>query len=284
MMKELFQKLIEALNEFWEKQGCVLLQPYDLEVGAGTFHVATFFKSLDKNEWQCAYVQPSRRPADGRYGDNPLRVQFYYQYQVLLKPAPADIQERYLKSLEFLGFNLKEYDLRFVEDDWESPTLGAWGVGWEVWLDSLEITQFTYFQQIGGIDLPEIAVELTYGLERLAMYLQDVEHMFDLKWSKDVSYEVFHRSREKEFSKYNFEIADISMYRNLFANYEREADRLLEEALLFPAYECVLKLSHIFNILDARGALSVMERQNIIARIRKRANACAKLYLKNYVS
>jgi glycyl-tRNA synthetase alpha chain len=282
-MKRLnFQEIIEKLNNFWESQVCSILQPYDIEVGAGTFHIATFFKSLDKKEWRCAYVQPSRRPTDGRYGDNPLRLEFYYQYQVILKPAPADIQEIYLKSLEAIGFDLKEYDLRFVEDDWESPTLGAWGLGWEVWLDSLEVTQFTYFQQVGGVDLEQIPVELTYGLERLAMYLQGVEHIFDIKWSPNLKYEELHRIREEDFCKYNFEVANIDNYKQLFNIYEKEIGRLLENTLFLPAYECVLKLSHIFNILDARGAISVLERQSYITRIRRKANSCAKLYLEKY--
>lgn len=274
-----FQGIIEKLNSFWKKQGCVILQPYDIEVGAGTFHIATFFKCLDDEPWRCAYVQPSRRPADGRYGDNPLRAGFYYQYQVILKPAPPDVRRIYLDSLEAIGFNLEDYDLRFVEDDWESPTLGAWGLGWEVWLDSLEVTQFTYFQQVGGIDLPLISVEITYGLERLAMYLQGVSSIPEIKWDRDLKYGELHRVREVSFGEYNFELADIDMHKRVFSEYESEADRLLERRLWLPAYEYVLKLSHLFNVLDARGALSVTERQNYINRIRVRARRCAELYL-----
>ena len=278
--KPTFEEIIERLNFFWKKQGCLILEPYDMEVGAGTFHSATFFKSLDAEPWKCAYVQPSRRPVDGRYGDNPLRAASYYQYQVILKPASSDVRDLYLKSLEAIGFKLKDYDLRFVEDDWESPTLGAWGVGWEVWLDSLEVTQFTYFQQVGGIDLSLIPVEITYGLERLAMYLQDVASISDLEWSHNVKYGELHNQREQNFCRYNFELADIAMHKDLFSSFEKESERLINLGLWLPAYEFVLKLSHTFNILDARAAISVTERQNYINRIRARAKSCAELYIK----
>ena len=274
-----FQEIISKLNSFWKKQNCVILQPYDMEVEAGTFHIATFFKSLDDKPWRCAYVQPSRRPADSRFGDNPLRAGFYYQYQVILKPSPDNVRELYLKSLTAIGFDLKDYDLRFVEDDWESPTLGAWGLGWEVWLDSLEVTQFTYFQQVGGMNLKLIPAEITYGLERLAMYLQNVEHIAEIKWSQDLTYGELHDIREKSFGEYNLEVADIDVYLTQFQQYQQEADRLLTMRLWLPAYEMVLKLSHIFNILDARGAISVIERQNYIATIRNRAKKCAQIYL-----
>lgn len=275
-----FQDIIKKLNDFWAKQGCAILQPYDIEVGAGTFHTETFFGSLGVNPKNTAYVQASRRPADGRYADNPLRTQFYFQYQVILKPAPPDIQEIYLKSLEMLGLKYKNHDLRFINDDWESPTLGAWGLGWEVWLDSLEITQFTYMQQTGGIDLEIIPVEITYGLERICMLTQKISSLFDIKWNKHLTYGDLFLEREKECSRYNFEEADTKMYARLFPEYETEAARLLEKELLIPAYELVLKMSHIFNLLDARGAVSVMERANFIGRIRTLAKRSAVLYMK----
>ena len=274
-----FEEIIAKLNSFWSKRGCSIIQPYDMEVGAGTFHPATFFSSLGKDPKKFGYVQGSRRPTDGRYGDNPLRAGSYYQYQVILKPAPEDVKELYLKSLKAIGFNLDNHDLRFVEDDWESPTLGAWGLGWEVWLDSLEVTQFTYFQQIGGFDLDDVTVEITYGLERLAMYLQDTLEISELSWSRGVKYGDLHSEREKELCSYNFKLADIESYKKIYSLFEKEADRLIKAELLYPAYEMVLKLSHSFNILDARGALSVTERQNYIASIRKRAKGCARLYL-----
>ncbi len=274
-----FEEIIDRLNSFWRSQGCCVLQPFDNEVGAGTFHPATFFNSLGKKKFNCSYVQPSRRPADGRYGDNPLRAGYYYQYQVLLKPAPDNVRELYLKSLKSIGFNINEYDIRFVEDDWESPTLGAWGLGWEVWMDSLEVTQFTYFQHVGGIELSVIPVEITYGLERLGMYLQNVFSISELAWNDKLKYGELHDVREKSFGKYNFEIADVNLYKELFISFEKEANRLLELKLWLPAYECVLKLSHSFNILDARGALSVTERQNYIARIRAKAKSCAEVYI-----
>jgi glycyl-tRNA synthetase alpha chain len=275
-----FEDIIAGLNSFWSKQSCSILQPYDIEVGAGTFHPGTFFSSLAKDPKRFAYVQGSRRPTDGRYGDNPLRAGSYYQYQVILKPSPDNVKELYLKSLKKIGFNLDNYDIRFVEDDWESPTLGAWGLGWEVWLDSLEVTQFTYFQQVGGFDLSDVTVEITYGLERLAMFLQDNLEISELIWSSGVKYGELHSERERELCDYNFKVADIKSYREIYSLYEKESDRLIKKELLYPAYEIVLKLSHIFNILDARGALSVTERQNYIASIRKRAKGCAKLYLK----
>jgi len=274
-----FVDIIKKLNNFWEKQGCSLLQPYDMEVGAGTFHPATFLGSLGKSGKKVAYVQPTRRPTDGRYADNPLRTQFYYQYQVLLKPGPSNVQELYIKSLKALGIKTQNHDIRFVEDDWESPTLGASGLGWEVWLDSLEITQFTYFQQIGGIDLEITPVEITYGLERICMFLQNVNNLYDLKWDNNTSYCELHKVREIENCKYNFEYADIKLYLELFDRFEKEATRLLELKLLYPAYEYLLKTSHVFNMLDARKAISVDERMNYIARVRKLAKGCAGLYL-----
>ncbi|MFH0732011.1 MAG: glycine--tRNA ligase subunit alpha [Candidatus Omnitrophota bacterium] len=273
-----FQDLISKLDEFWKKQGCVIAQPQDIEVGAGTFHPMTFFKSLDDKPWKVAFVQPSRRPTDGRYADNPLRMQRYYQYQVIIKPNPKGIQDLYLSSLEFLGIKRKEHDIRFVEDDWESPTLGASGLGWEVWLDSLEITQYTYFQQMGSIPLKVIPCELTYGLERICMFLQGVDDVFKIKWNKDTTYADMHRQGEKEGSEYNFHKTDPAMLLKLFDMYEAESSRLLKENLLLPAYENMLKTSHVFNLLDARGAISVNERAAYIARVRKLAIGCAKAY------
>jgi glycyl-tRNA synthetase alpha chain len=274
-----FQEVITALNKFWMQQGCVLQQPYDIEVGAGTFSPATFLRVLDKKDWRVAYVQPSRRPTDGRYGENPNRLQHYYQYQVILKPSPRQVQDIYLQSLQALGIDPREHDIRFVEDDWESPTLGAWGLGWEVWLDGMEITQFTYFQQVGGIDLHPISVELTYGLERISMYLQGIDNLFELQWNDKVKYQDIHFQTEVEFCKYNFEQADVSMLFKLFDMYETEAKRLLEMGLILPAYDYCLKCSHSFNLLDARGALSVTERTRFIARVRTLARGCAKGYL-----
>ncbi|MDD5614320.1 MAG: glycine--tRNA ligase subunit alpha [Candidatus Omnitrophica bacterium] len=274
-----FEDIIDSLNSFWRSQGCCVLQSCDLEVGAGTFHAATFFKSLDNSDSRVCYVQPCRRPTDGRFGQNPLRAGFYYQYQVVLKPSPENVKQLYLNSLKQIGFNLKNFDLRFVEDDWESPTLGAWGLGWEVWLDSLEVTQFTYFQQIGGVDLKDTPVEITYGLERLAMYLQNVSSISDIKWNKNACYGDIHDLKEKEFCSYNFEFAGTDVYKDLFLKYEGESGMLLNNKLVYPAYEMVLKMSHAFNVLDARGALSVTERQNYISRIRKKAKESAELYL-----
>lgn len=276
-----FQDVIMALESYWARQGCLIAQPYDMEVGAGTFHPLTFFRSLDKKPWKVAYVQPSRRPTDGRYGENPLRAQHYYQYQVITKPTPDDIQALYLKSLESLGINLKKHDLRFVEDDWESPTLGASGLGWEVWLDSLEVTQFTYFQQVGGIELDLIPCEITYGLERITMFIQGEYDLYKLKWNEQFSYGDIHKSDEAQCSKYNFEASDSKMYIELFSDYEKEAKRLLELKLLIPAYEFTLKASHAFNMLDARGAISTTERPSYIARVRALAKSCALLYLEN---
>ncbi len=273
-----FQELISELNEYWEAKGCLLLQPYDVEVGAGTFHPATFLRTLTPDPWRVAYVQPSRRPTDGRYGENPNRLQHYYQYQVIIQPAPPDVQDLYLGSLRAFGIDPLAHDIRFVEDDWESPTLGAWGLGWEVWLDGMEITQFTYFQQVGGIDCEPVAAEITYGLERIAMYLQGVDNVYDLKWNDEVTYGEVHLEDEKEFSRYNFEEADIKSLETLFGIYEREAESLLEKGLVLPAYDMCLKCSHTFNLLDARGALSVQERTNMIARVRKIARGCASGY------
>ena len=276
-----FQDVISALNNFWGKKGCVLAQPYDLEVGAGTFHPATLLKSLGPEPWNVAYVQPSRRPTDGRYGENPNRLQHYYQYQVILKPSPEYPQELYLESMKVLGVDPLEHDIRFVEDDWESPTLGASGLGWEVWLDGMEITQFTYFQQAGSIELSPISVELTYGLERIAMYLQGVDNVYDLKWNDRVRYGDIHHQQEVEQSTYNFEVADVDALFDFFNKYETEAKRILEERnLVLPAYEYTLKCSHTFNLLDARGAISVTERTGYIARIRNLARLCAEGYLK----
>jgi len=274
-----FQDLIQKLNHYWSKQGCLIVQPYDVESGAGTFSPHTFLRALGKTPWKAAYVAPSRRPADGRYGQNPLRTQHYYQYQVILKPSPKEVQELYLASLEVVGIRVKEHDIRFVEDDWESPTLGAWGLGWEVWLDSLEITQFTYFQQCGGIDLESIPCEITYGLERIAMFLQGKHSMFDIVWNRGVRYGDVHLEDEREFSKYNFEDADVGMWLSHFNDFEKEAKRLLAQGLVLPAYDFCLKASHAFNILDARGAVSVTERPRYIGRVRALARGCAEGYV-----
>ena len=277
-----FQQAILRLQTYWNEQGCALLQPYDLEVGAGTFHTATFLRSIGPEPWRAAYVQPSRRPRDGRYGDNPNRLQHYYQYQVVLKPSPADILQRYLGSLEALGIDLQHNDVRFVEDDWESPTLGAWGLGWEVWLNGMEVTQFTYFQEVGSLRCEPITGEITYGLERLAMYLQGVESVYDLVWTHGpegvVTYrDVFHQN-EVEQSTYNFEQSNTAMLFRHFDEYESEARRLIECALALPAYEMVMKCSHTFNLLDARGAISVTERAGYIGRVRGLARSIAQAY------
>ncbi|MEJ2691585.1 MAG: glycine--tRNA ligase subunit alpha [Candidatus Thiodiazotropha sp.] len=277
-----FQQLIFVLQDFWARQGCVILQPYDIEMGAGTFHTATFLRSIGPEPWNAGYVQPSRRPTDGRYGENPNRLQHYYQYQVVMKPSPKDIQQRYLASLEELGLDLKLHDIRFVEDNWESPTLGAWGLGWEVWLNGMEVTQFTYFQQVGGLDCRPVTGEITYGLERIAMYLQGVESVFDLVWTEGpqgpVTYgDVFHQN-EVEQSAYNFEHADVPFLFKLFDQCEKESNRLIELGLPLPAYEQVLKASHTFNLLDARHAISVTERQRYILRVRALSRAVAKAY------
>ncbi|MBI4003884.1 MAG: glycine--tRNA ligase subunit alpha [Candidatus Omnitrophica bacterium] len=274
-----FQRLIRTLDTFWEQQGCLIVQPYDVEMGAGTFHPATFFGALGPQPWRAAYVQPSRRPADGRYGENPLRMQRYYQYQVILKPTPDDVQSRYLESLRACTLKLDDHDVRFVQDDWESPTLGAWGLGWEVWLDTLEVTQFTYFQQVGGLDLEHISCEITYGLERIAMFIQETEDVYRLAWGPKARYGDLHLAAEREGSTYNFHHADIAFHQQLFASHEREAKRLLDEQLLMPAYEHLLKCSHTFNLLDARGAVSQSDRPRLILRIRALAKRCAELYL-----
>ncbi|MFW5451728.1 MAG: glycine--tRNA ligase subunit alpha [Methylophagaceae bacterium] len=277
-----FQDLILRLQQYWAEQGCVLLQPYDMEVGAGTFHPATFLRAIGPEPWSAAYVQPSRRPTDGRYGENPNRLQHYYQFQVVLKPSPINIQELYLDSLKMLGLDTSIHDVRFVEDNWESPTLGAWGLGWEVWLNGMEVTQFTYFQQIGGLECSPITGEITYGLERIAMYLQGVSSVYDLIWSDGpmgkVTYgDVFHQN-EVEMSEYNFDHADVDSLFVNFDTYERESARMIEAGLPLPAYELVLKASHTFNLLDARKAISVTERQRFILRVRTLARAVAKAY------
>jgi len=273
-----FSDLLLKLQTFWKEQGCLIVQPYDIPAGAGTFHPATLLRSLDSKPWSVAYVAPSRRPTDGRYGENPNRLGSYYQFQVIIKPSPDNIQELYLKSLEYLGLNLKEHDIRFVEDNWESPTLGAWGLGWEVWLDGMEVTQFTYFQQVGGIACDPVAVEITYGTERLAMYLQDVENVFDIEWSQGVSYADVHLEGEYEFSKYHFEVADTQRLLTLFEEAQRESKRCLEALLPLPAYDWTMLSSHMFNVLDARKAISATERQNYILKIRELAKGCAELY------
>ncbi len=274
-----FQELIMALEKFWANYGCVIQQPYDLEVGAGTFNPATLLRVLGPEPWSVAYVEPSRRPTDGRYGENPNRLGHYYQYQVIIKPSPIDIQDIYLGSLNALGVDPLDHDIRFVEDDWESPTVGASGLGWEVWLDGMEITQFTYFQQAGSIRLDPISVEITYGLERIAMYLQDKENVFDLMWNDQLTYGDVHKKGEWELSVYNFETADVDMLVKMFGMQERESIKLSEKGLVLPAYDYCLKCSHTFNILDARGAISVTERTHYIDRIRNLARLAAKNYL-----
>ncbi len=273
------QDLILKLQTFWAEKGCVIHQPYDIEVGAGTFNPATFFRVLGPEHWKTAYVEPSRRPADGRYGENPNRLQHYYQFQVILKPSPPNTQELYLESLSAINIDLLKHDIRFVEDDWESPTLGAWGLGWEVWLDGMEVTQFTYFQQVGGIELKPVSVELTYGVERIAMYLQEIDNVYDLKWTEGITYGDIHHETEVQFSKYNFDIADTNLHFSLFDKYEAEGLSLLKEGLVLPAYDYCLKCSHSFNMLDARGAISVTERTAYIARVRKLSRRCAEGYL-----
>jgi len=274
-----FQELMIKLQDFWARQGCLIWQPYDVEKGAGTMNPATFLRSLGPEPWKVAYVEPSRRPADGRYGENPNRLYQHHQYQVILKPAPADVQDIYLESLSFIGIDRREHDIRFVEDDWESPTLGAWGLGWEVWLDGMEITQFTYFQQVGGFDLDAVPVELTYGLERIAMYIQKCDNVYDLQWAPGISYGSVFQKAEQEHSRYSFEEADTSLILELFALYEKEAKRVVEKGLVLPAYDYVLKCSHAFNVLDARGAISVTERTGYIGRIRELARRCGRSYL-----
>jgi len=273
------QTLMIKFQDYWASRGCLIWQPYDVEKGAGTMNPATFLKSLGPEPWSVAYVEPSRRPADGRYGENPNRLYQHLQYQVIIKPTPADIQQQYLDSLAYLGLDPLEHDIRFVEDNWEAPTLGAWGLGWEVWLDGMEITQFTYFQQVGGYDVEEVPVELTYGLERIAMYLQDRDNVFDLIWTGNITYGEVYKRVEWEQSSYSFDYADRELLFKLFGLYETEAKRLLELNLVYPAYDYILKCSHTFNNLDARGAISVTERAAYIGRVRTLARLCAECYL-----
>jgi glycyl-tRNA synthetase alpha chain len=279
MSRVTFQALILKLQNFWAERGCMIEQPLDIEVGAGTMHPATFLRVLGPEPWNVAYVQPSRRPADGRYGDNPFRLGKHYQFQVVLKPSPIDVQELYLDSLRAIGLDLTRHDIRFEEDNWESPTLGAWGVGWQILLDGMEVTQFTYFQQAGGIDLAPVAAELTYGLERLTMFLARQASVFDIEWGAGFGYGAVRKQDEYEFSKYYFELADIGLHWTLLDAYEGEARRCLEAKLPLPAYECTLKCSHIFNTLDARGAVSVTERVGVIKRVRDLAVSCAEQFL-----
>lgn len=274
-----FQEMMFALKKFWSSQGCIMYEAYDVEKGAGTMNPATFLRTVGPEPWKVAYVEPSRRPADGRYGDNPNRLYQHHQFQVICKPSPDTIQELYLQSLAALGIRAAEHDIRFVEDNWESPTLGAWGLGWEVWLDGMEITQFTYFQQVGGIDVNPVASEITYGMERLAMYIQGVENVYELQWNETFTYgDIFHQN-EVEQSTYAFELSDADMLFDLFNRYEKEAQRIAAKGLVIPAYDYVLKCSHTFNLLDARGAISVSERAAFIGRVRKMAGMCAKTYL-----
>jgi len=274
-----FQQVILTLQKYWADNGCVIQQPYDMEVGAGTFHPATLLRALGPEPWSVAYVEPSRRPTDGRYGENPNRLGHYYQYQVIIKPSPLEIQEMYLDSLRALGIDPLDHDIRFVEDDWESPTLGASGLGWEVWLDGMEITQFTYFQLAGSIKLDPISVEITYGLERISMYLQGKESVYDLAWNDRITYGDVHKKSEWELSTYSFELADVEMLRKMFEMYEQESIRVSGKGIVLPAYDCCLKCSHIFNLLDARGAISVAERTAYIERIRNLARLSARNYL-----
>lgn len=279
-----FQDMILTLQSYWAKQGCTIMQPYDSEVGAGTFHPATLLRSLGSKPWSACYAQPCRRPADGRYGTNPNRLQHYYQFQVLIKPSPHNAQELYLNSLTAIGLNPEEHDVRFVEDDWESPTLGAWGLGWEVWLNGMEVTQFTYFQQVGGLEVNPVPVEITYGLERIAMYAQGKDSVFDLVWSylpsgEPVTYGDVYHENEFEFSTYNFELANIDMMRQKFDDYERECHACLEHHVSLVAYDCVMKCSHAFNLLDSRGAISATERANYILRVRTLAKLCCEAYV-----
>jgi glycyl-tRNA synthetase alpha chain len=275
-----FQEIILKLQNYWADYGCVIWQPYDTEKGAGTFNPATFLRALGPEPWKCAYVEPSRRPTDGRYGENPNRLQHYYQFQVIIKPAPDNAQDIYLHSLRALGIDLVKHDVRFVEDDWESPTLGATGLGWEVWLDGMEITQFTYFQQVGGIELEPITLELTYGLERVAMFIQEKESVFDLGWVDGYTYGDIHKQDEVQFSTYNFKVADTAMLFQLFDMYEKECQRLLKEDLILPAYDYIMKCSHTFNMLDARGVIGVTQRTGYIGRVRNLARYCAEGYVR----
>jgi glycyl-tRNA synthetase alpha chain len=280
-----FQDIINKLNEYWIKEGCIMVQPYDIEKGAGTFNPATFFGVLGTNKWACCYVEPSRRPSDARFASNPNRLGKYYQYQVIIKPPPKDIQKIYLKSLEVIGIKIFEHDIKWVEDDWESPTLGASGVGWEVWLDGMEITQFTYFQQMASYELFPVTVEITYGLERLAMFSQKKENVFDIKWNDKITYGDIHLEMERQFSIYNFELSDVEKLKEDFNYLEKEVNRLIKENLYYPSYDMVMKASHNFNLLMARGVLSPTERANYVKRVRDMAKLCAKAYLedKGYV-
>lgn len=280
-----FSQMILNLQNYWQENGCAIMQPYDMPAGAGTFHPATFLRSLGKKPWAAAYVAPSRRPTDGRYGENPNRLGAYYQFQVLIKPSPDNIQELYLKSLENLGFDLKNHDIRFVEDNWESPSLGAWGLGWEVWLDGMEVTQFTYFQQVGGIAVDLVSAEITYGLERIAMYLQNVDNVYDIVWSEfngeKIKYADVHKQSEYEFSKYNFEVSDVKILNEQFENSYKECKNILEQGLSLPAYDYCMLAAHTFNLLDARGAISVAQRQDYMLKIRELSKNCAEIYKKN---
>ena len=274
-----FENVIISLKQYWQTKGCLIFEPYNSEVGAGTFNPATFLRILDRKPWNVCYLEISKRPRDGRYAQNPLRFQQFYQCQVIMKPAPADIQQLYLESLEHLGVKLKEHEVRFVEDDWESPTLGAWGLGWEVWLDGLEVTQFTYFQQAGGVDLEITPVEITYGLERITMVLQEVASVFDVMWNSTMTWSDVYRQNEIEYSKYNFESAPSDLLLSLFNSFEKESRRLLEDGLVYPGYDYAVKCSHIFNLLEARGIISISERAKYIGRVRALANQAAELYL-----
>ncbi len=274
-----FQQLILNLQKFWGDRGCIILQPYDIEKGAGTMNPATFLRALGPEPWNVAYVEPSRRPTDGRYGENPNRLQHYFQFQVILKPSPDNVQELYLDSLRALGIDPAEHDIRFVEDNWESPTLGAWGLGWEVWLDGMEVTQFTYFQQCGGIDCKPVCAEITYGIERLAMFIQNVDSVYDINWVDDISYGDVYHQNEVDYSTYNFKVSNADMLFQLFEMYEAETHKVIEAGLVQPAYDYALKCSHTFNLLDARGAISVTERQSFIARVRALAKMCAEAYV-----
>ena len=277
----LIQDLIIKLHQFWAEQDCIIEEPYDMEMGAGTYSPSTFFGALSKDDVKVGYVQPCRRPTDGRYGENPNRMQRFYQYQVIIKPSPENIQDIYIESLKALGIKPEEHDIRFVEDNWESPTLGAWGVGWEVWLDGMEITQFTYFQQMGGIPLDEITVEITYGIERIAMYLQGIENVYETKWNENTKYGLLYKENERQFSTYNFDEADIKMYESLYNLYKDEFGRLMEKELYLPAFDFLTKTAHAFNMLDARNAISVSERQKYILDIRNMSRNVAKKYVEN---
>ena len=276
-----FQEMIFSLQQYWSSKGCIIGNPYDIETGAGTFNPNTFLMSLGPEPWNVAYVEPSRRPKDGRYGENPNRVYQHHQFQVIMKPSPANIQELYLESLKVLGIDVTKHDIRFVEDDWESPTLGAWGLGWEVWLDGMEVTQFTYFQQVGGLELEIVPVEITYGLERLALYIQNKENVYDLEWAPGIKYGEMRYQYEYENSKYSFEIADLPRHFDWFDQYEKEAILALDNGLVFPAYDYVLKCSHAFNVLDSRGAISTTERMSYILRVRNLAKRCAEVFVQN---